>query len=1034
MNVADVDLDQSRSTLPDAPPAAARDLSAETCSPRSASTSTSAASVPLVDARAVRRPLRNAPDDLLDREHLQKARPPRGDQTPRHAALAAPHHGRELVSSGADIRKCRRSSATPRSSPRRSTRVSPFRSAAVTRSSHDPSPRAPRRQVLQTSPEESRGRSNGSISREPSRCPFPHHSLIVVGRGGRRPGEGRSRDTPSQPPRPPRITGPCYASSRSPSVFGPATTASATSPSRSTAASSGSSAATARASPRSCRCSRRSPSRPRGASSSATTMSSRKSRRSPPPPRLSPAGFRRLREPHRLRVPQLLRRAQGRAVEAKIQEMLEMVNLHAAANRAVGGFSGGMKQRLGIAQALINDPDLVIVDEPTAGLDPEERMRFRNVLSGLGEGRLVILSTHIVSDVESIATEIAIMKTVRSLALATPEHCSGSRPARPARSGVPAHHQLKHPRRGGRMSERLLSPRRHRPRGFADPAAAPVHGVVFLLLSAIPYLWIPDPSTGGAHADQRQARPLQLRAIGMGTALPGTIFIGLAGFYVISNALRRDMLSRCGFVIASTTMRGSEYMLGKFAGQRRFLSLFTARLHGHAMAMVLVRGEAPLEPLVFARQYLIAVAARDRLGLGARDPLRMHAAAAHQVRRRPLLLPLGQPDGRVASHDRSRKGRRHGRRTLTCPAWVQMQQIKTLLSHQRAFGRREHLRRQQAPLVFDGLQWPGWAGSLPRIVSTLWPLSLLAFARVFFHRFDPGARPRASERQVAHELARPPELSSPNRSPASSSASQSVVALPSVPLLVRTAMTDALDDHRRVPAHRHRHAAFAIAGSPQHGIALRPASSPSPSPHVPSPSPISPAAKNAPARPRSSTPPRRSAPASSAWKFASSLLVALAFLAIPLLRAIALRPTSALTLLVAVAFLAAASTALGILSSNPKTFIVGFLTFWYIAIKTKAPRHRSDFAGWFAPRHRRSSRPMRCGAGVSRDGATLPCEGFAAEVVIWSAKAESDPSSGLRPPSPLAEGRRATDRGSREKHERRPLSPRQAGRGWPKAG
>ena len=95
---------------------------------------------------------------------------------------------------------------------------------------------------------------------------------------------------------------------------------------------------------------------------------------------------------------------------ARIMQMLETVNLHSVAQRQVGGFSGGMKQRLGIAQALINDPDLVIVDEPTAGLDPEERVRFRNVLSEIGFGKLVILSTHIVSDIESIATEIAVMK------------------------------------------------------------------------------------------------------------------------------------------------------------------------------------------------------------------------------------------------------------------------------------------------------------------------------------------------------------------------------------------------------------------------------------------------------------------------------------------------------------------------------------------------------------------------------------------------------------------------------------------------
>ena len=107
--------------------------------------------------------------------------------------------------------------------------------------------------------------------------------------------------------------------------------------------------------------------------------------------------------------------------KTRVMEMLESVNLHHAANRAVGGFSGGMKQRLGIAQALINDPALLIVDEPTAGLDPEERVRFRNVLSEIGFGKLVILSTHIVSDIESIATEIAVLKEGRLLTVGPPE-------------------------------------------------------------------------------------------------------------------------------------------------------------------------------------------------------------------------------------------------------------------------------------------------------------------------------------------------------------------------------------------------------------------------------------------------------------------------------------------------------------------------------------------------------------------------------------------------------------------------------------
>ncbi|HTK82141.1 MAG TPA: ABC transporter ATP-binding protein [Bacteroidota bacterium] len=105
----------------------------------------------------------------------------------------------------------------------------------------------------------------------------------------------------------------------------------------------------------------------------------------------------------------------------KIAHLLELVNLHGESQRLAGSFSGGMKQRLGIAQALVNDPDVVIVDEPTAGLDPEERVRFRNILSDIGTGKLVILSTHIVSDIEAVATHIAVMNKGRLIASATPE-------------------------------------------------------------------------------------------------------------------------------------------------------------------------------------------------------------------------------------------------------------------------------------------------------------------------------------------------------------------------------------------------------------------------------------------------------------------------------------------------------------------------------------------------------------------------------------------------------------------------------------
>ncbi len=105
----------------------------------------------------------------------------------------------------------------------------------------------------------------------------------------------------------------------------------------------------------------------------------------------------------------------------RIEELLVMTNLLDARKRPLGGFSGGMKQRIGIAQALLNDPRLLIVDEPTVGLDPEERVRFRNLLTDLSGDRLVILSTHIVSDVESTADKIAVMAAGKLLTYSTPD-------------------------------------------------------------------------------------------------------------------------------------------------------------------------------------------------------------------------------------------------------------------------------------------------------------------------------------------------------------------------------------------------------------------------------------------------------------------------------------------------------------------------------------------------------------------------------------------------------------------------------------
>ena len=465
--------------------------------------------------------------------------------------------------------------------------------------------------------------------------------------------------------------------------------------------------------------------------------------------------------------------------------------------------------------------------------------------------------------------------------------------------------------------------------------------VIFLLLSWMAYLWVPAPSTGRTLMQVGGQRVIyNSAAVALGTASLATLFIGLIGFYVVSNALKRDLETRCGFVVASTTVRSSEYLLAKFAGNLAFLALFTAGFMVVAMTMVGIRGEGTVEPLVFLRHYAFLVAP----ALVATSALAVLFESVPWLSGRfgdvayffVWLSLLG-----LAAQVPSRGGDASTAALFDLAGFavVSAQLTETYGTSAVGIGSMPY-DAAKGTFLFEGLRFTrdlvAWRG-----VAALAPLALLPPALLFFRRFDPARVRKGGRRAKWDLLARLERKLKWATAPA-------VALAPHGTSLASAAVNDAVLSLQLHPSLAIAAAAFAVAalamGDPSRirsgllpiavavlGAAIADV-----------------AARDA----RGGTRPLLFAIPGIRerfvlWKLASTLVLSAILLGAPLAVVAARSPAEAPAVAAGLLFLAGAATFLGAVSSNPKTFVVLFLIFWYAVVNDSGNTPAFDFANFY---------------------------------------------------------------------------------------
>ena len=463
--------------------------------------------------------------------------------------------------------------------------------------------------------------------------------------------------------------------------------------------------------------------------------------------------------------------------------------------------------------------------------------------------------------------------------------------------------------------------------------------VVFLLLSAFAYVWIPAPSTGRALIQINGHRAIyNSGAIGMGTASLGMMFVGLFGYYVISNAIRRDIVSRSGVIMASTPMRSGEYLLGKFIGNLAFLVTFLAGFMLSSMAMLFVRGEAPIEPLVFVGQYLLLTPAAIIFVSAVAvlfESIRFLSGKIGDVFYFFFFLSfMGMAIGDQVSGERMNWARCFDFRGF---GFMIDQMTRTLQTTELQIG-SSPFDPTKEPILFPGLRMqPEWI--VPRIISLLLPLAFLPLAGLFFHRFDPVRTKAAADKSNRNWIGRFQRLFKPlsrrvvtmlmpfsrGGSLFSSIAADAVLTITLFPLVLLAFLGISIASIV-TPLSGLLPIAFAAMAIAISDVATRDSRAGTRAILFGAPG----------LRERFVL-----------WKLGSAFLLGLLLLGGPLLRTAAHGATPTASLLVGIFLVVTLATSLGVISGNPKTFIVIFLSFWYIVVNDKGASPMLDFAGFY---------------------------------------------------------------------------------------